>query len=200
MLSNKRWDAAVDARSSAELDDLPIPDPNLFFGYPVTNQDSTKLRGIQRSATAQAFSVASLASILRSGVVATPTTFTELMAHNRNIDNPRPFFPEPFLDVDTADLVAFPFAIVEYKSNSSASSDSHSTYHQAANAASATLKMFEKLCLHPGEFQDIRKVPPVVAITTIGPEVRVWLAHSFIDSEGKVGHVRFYDAFHERLS
>lgn len=72
--------------------------------------------------------------------------------------------------------MCFPWAVLEIKKNETKSSEK--CHSQAANAAAAALE-FRKGLFHraypPGDQRDL--IPPVVAFTSVGAWLRVWLAY-----------------------
>ncbi|KAI9714004.1 MAG: hypothetical protein M1820_000734 [Bogoriella megaspora] len=75
-------------------------------------------------------------------------------------------------------MSCFPWAVVESKKNRMNTAEF--CYCQAANAACAAVKLMENLIRSPESVHNVDKetIPPVVAFTTVGPYVKVWLAYS----------------------
>lgn len=64
-------------------------------------------------------------------------------------------------------------------------------YCQAANGASAALTLLESLYMRASlaTIDYVERIPPVIAFTCIGPEIRVWLAFAEIKQSKPVAHV-----------
>ncbi|KAK3633290.1 hypothetical protein LTR56_015858 [Elasticomyces elasticus] len=88
-------------------------------------------------------------------------------------------------DLGDSDLICFPWAVVEAKRPKRPGdrrSPEERCYCQAANAAAAALNIFDSLIqkvVHvcPDE------VPPVIAFTSVGPHLKVWLAFKQNDGQ-----------------
>lgn len=88
------------------------------------------------------------------------------------------------------DLVCYPFAVVELKHAYIGASQEEFCFCQAANAASTALSMLERLYMLGDQHSTNAHVPAVVALTCIGPQVRVWLTYSICAPEnGAPRHV-----------
>ncbi|MCJ1401053.1 hypothetical protein MMC11_004265 [Xylographa trunciseda] len=83
-------------------------------------------------------------------------------------------------------LLCYPWAIVELKPPDSANADVLLCYCQAANGASSSLTLLEQLTKHKGEAHPQEPIPPILSISFIGSEVKVWLAYTII-SENEFG-------------
>lgn len=96
--------------------------------------------------------------------------------------------PTPFSVLDTktpleADLISYPWLVVEYKR---AKGKARSTtagprqleevvYCQAANASGCAVKLNQNAAEFAVQLADDAQVPPVPTITTVGPQVKVWI-------------------------
>lgn len=96
----------------------------------------------------------------------------------------RPFTKRASLSVPDNDLVCFPFAVVELKHSYIGSSQETFCSCQAANAASFALGMLEKLYSLAEQHSTNAHVPPVVAFTCIGPQIRLWMVYSVCAPKG----------------
>ncbi|MCJ1391944.1 hypothetical protein MMC18_004811 [Xylographa bjoerkii] len=77
-------------------------------------------------------------------------------------------------------LLCFPWAIVELKPPDSAKADVLYCYCQTANGASSSLTLLEQLTKHRGKAHAQEPIPPILSLSFIGSEVKVWLAYTKI--------------------
>ena len=95
-------------------------------------------------------------------------------------------------------LLCYPWAIVELKPPDSPNADILYCYCQAANGASSSLTLLEQLTKYRGEAHAQEPIPPILSLSFIGPEVKVWLVYTKIsqvrdsweDPDWKFVHVR----------
>jgi hypothetical protein len=92
-----------------------------------------------------------------------------------------------------SDCICYPWLIIEHKKaeqSKEGQSSTHHCYAQAANAAVAALMMYRTLAKHATP----KVVPPVVAMTTVGEAVRIWIAYCDDDdhSEQYVRHLVYH--------
>jgi hypothetical protein len=64
------------------------------------------------------------------------------------------------------------------------------TVSLASSAISTALSMFERLAKFADEKHDGQHIPPVIAITSVGPNTTVWLAYCDIIDDQYRDHVR----------
>ncbi|KAL9107577.1 MAG: hypothetical protein Q9227_007577 [Pyrenula ochraceoflavens] len=80
------------------------------------------------------------------------------------------------------DLQCFPWLIVEHKRNDE--KEREKCYCQAANDSAAALMLLQTAATFAEIKDEGRHVPPIVAVTTVGHVVRVWIAyHHPVDGE-----------------
>jgi hypothetical protein len=72
-------------------------------------------------------------------------------------------------------LQCFPWLIIEHKKGND--KEAEHCYCQAANASAATLMLLQTVSRYAENQYKSKHVPPVVAVTTIGKKVRVWITH-----------------------
>ena len=89
-----------------------------------------------------------------------------------------------------SDYMCYPWLIVEHKKHERKADE---CYCQAANGASAALTMMQILSKYAPNKADDGHVPPIVALTTVGAEVRIWIAYV---SNGGVHHVSTSFIYH----
>ncbi|CVL07963.1 uncharacterized protein FMAN_09693 [Fusarium mangiferae] len=77
------------------------------------------------------------------------------------------------------DLSCFPWLIVEYKKAKSAPGEldrlKEVVYCQAANASGCAVNLNENAARYAVKLVNDAQVPPVVSVTTVGPQVKVWI-------------------------
>ncbi|PGH03150.1 hypothetical protein GX51_04185 [Blastomyces parvus] len=136
------------------------PKPNFTYGYPIIRNIPRALRSTEAVTN---FSLLPLRELRSAGLISSPvgTLFT---------------FPAP------EKLICFPWAVVELQSYRPFAIV-HS-YAQAANGALAALRLYEELSTRATGSYD--SIPPVVAFTCVGAEIRVWLAYSEINKGHKM--------------
>jgi hypothetical protein len=77
-------------------------------------------------------------------------------------------------ELHTSDLICFPWAVVEVKRRSKDEGVKNFCYQQAANASVTALDIMTRLFeVSGGQAPD--DLPPIIAFTCIGPEIRLWL-------------------------
>lgn len=77
--------------------------------------------------------------------------------------------------------MCYPWLIVEHKKANMAMEEG--CYCQAANAAHATLTMHRILATYTKPLAQDMHIPPVTTMTTVGQEVRIWIA--YLSDNGK---------------
>lgn len=98
-----------------------------------------------------------------------------------------------------SDLASYPWLVVEYKrANGTARSNTASStrleevvYCQAANASGCAVKLNQNAAKFATQMAGDAQIPPVPTITTVGPQVKVWItffardfmAYRFIDKD-----------------
>lgn len=77
------------------------------------------------------------------------------------------------------DLSCFPWLIVEYKKAKSAPGEldrlKEVVYCQAANASGCAVHLNANAARYAVKLVNDAQVPPVVSVTTVGPQVKVWI-------------------------
>ncbi|KAH7078108.1 hypothetical protein BKA63DRAFT_602099 [Paraphoma chrysanthemicola] len=145
------------------------PKPDLTYAFPMQSHSTGRLRGLARDEISKALSPEVLGQLLQQGITCTPTT--GLRNWTKAQDKTKMLRSE-------SDRSCFPWAIVEMKRDGSTVDGALAIrcYCQAANAAAAALDLQAQLFDKLGHDRYSRN-PPVVVITTVGPEIRVWLAY-----------------------
>jgi hypothetical protein len=139
------------------------------------------LRGAERDAFSRCFSLEAIQTLGAKGTISTVTTGLRRSALSTKE-----------IALSTADRACFPWAVVEVKKQVPVKQCTavERCYCQAANAAAAAIalrgQLFDKVIRDA-----YSTMPPVIAFTCCGPEVRVWLMYyTEPDAEGKRARVR----------
>jgi hypothetical protein len=139
------------------------------------------LKGAERDEFSRCFSLEAIQMLAAKGTISTVTTGLRksTQSSKRRL-------------LSTTDLACFPWAVVEVKKQVPAKSCTpvERCYCQAANAAATAIalraQLFDKVVRDA-----YSTMPPVIAFTCCGPEVRVWLMYyTEPDAEGKRARVR----------
>ncbi|KLJ07663.1 hypothetical protein EMPG_16867 [Blastomyces silverae] len=157
---NILWD---DTKKYAEK----CPKPNFTYGYPIVRDIPIALRSAEPVTN---FSLAVLGDLRSAGLISSPLG----SLHEWTKDKFTFLSPEKF--------ICFPWAVVEIQSYRPFSFVY--SYAQAANGALAALRLNEELSKFATGSYD--PIPPVVAFTCVGSEIRVWLAYSEINHGHKM--------------
>jgi hypothetical protein len=87
------------------------------------------------------------------------------------------------------DLLCFPWTIVEVKQEKAHPFEIKYGCCQAANAASVSLSILEKLIRYDNVQHEGQHIPPVFTFTVVGADVRLWIAYSASKEVGHRDHV-----------
>lgn len=80
--------------------------------------------------------------------------------------------------IEISDSLCYPWLVVEHKKDKVSMDKKIYCYCQAANAAQAVLKMHQILAQYAeGKANDATHIPPITTITTVGSDVKVWIAY-----------------------
>ncbi|KAF2108146.1 hypothetical protein BDV96DRAFT_653041 [Lophiotrema nucula] len=142
-----------------------LPKPDLAYAFPMLSPLPESPKGFDRDEFRQCFSLTNLGQIYRNDVFCAPTT-----GLSRWLNSPKT------ANLSASDRTCFPWAVVEMKKSATGSEASiERCYCQAANAAAAALELQAQL--FNKDSGDSSDLPPVIAFTCIGPNVKVWLAY-----------------------
>ncbi|KAF5243200.1 hypothetical protein FANTH_8298 [Fusarium anthophilum] len=93
---------------------------------------------------------------------------------------PSPYYPFQ-KDFDETDLKCFPWLVIEFKSRRGANSvirqKREEVYCQAVNGSGCAVRLNEIAALHETKLPGQVHIPPIPAVTTVGPEVKVWITY-----------------------
>ncbi|EQL34773.1 hypothetical protein BDFG_03471 [Blastomyces dermatitidis ATCC 26199] len=150
---NILWD---DTKKYAEK----CPKPNFTYGYPIIRDVPIALRSAEPVTN---FSFEVLGDLRSAGLISSPVG----SLHGWTKDKFTFLSPDKF--------ICFPWAVVEQCRGLFPFEEN---YAHAANAALVALRLNEELSKFATGSYD--SIPPVVAFTCVGSEIRVWLAYSEI--------------------
>lgn len=185
----RRWNASDAIRRLKSESPAPSrPEPDITFGFRVwlsqANGSPEDETGVGKAIPATSnFSYRTLSKLSR-----TSKLYTMPLGMNEQED------------LHSNYLLGFPFAIVEIKKSKAEKAAREKCICQAANAASTSLNIFEKLWDLANHTEDVIKdtgnvandiepIPPVVSFTCIGPRLRLWLGYSTKGVDNETGHV-----------
>ncbi|EAS34506.3 uncharacterized protein CIMG_05530 [Coccidioides immitis RS] len=166
--SNVHWDEAKKYPNVDRSATQPIgPKPDLTYGIPILRPcDLDGLpKGFRDLEQVTNFTIESLGTLCSAGLTSSPQSGVSKWTKDKR-------FP-----LNQNHLVCFPWAAVELSPVEEEQQPIDFCYYQAANTASAALKLLEGLYTSSGTFT-IDSSPPVVMFTCHGPELGVWLAYS----------------------
>jgi hypothetical protein len=167
------WSAAEAYPPYSKESDLSKPKPDFTYAFNIYDIPSDS-KGFWRGDTARNFSLellSHLCAISPGGLLSSPRAKLEKLPECR--------------ERSAWALTCFPWAIVESKKENH---DIQFCYRQAVNAASVALRMFQGL-MQAKYILDDDNIPPVIAFTTIGQNVRLWLAYCSKTEDGTSEYV-----------
>jgi hypothetical protein len=178
---NEVWDTNLDPSRSSDT----IPKPDLYFGFPVRTEEDQKIAGFRNDPTLRNYTTDILSQLALKGLRCIPvsgslTNVAEARRYNTEVQPP---------------LVCFPWCIIQLKGVDKAAVMEENrdpvleTSCQASVAASGALTMLERLARFADVKADGQHIPPVITITSVGPNTTVWLAFSDIIDDQYREHV-----------
>jgi len=155
--------------------------------------DYQRYQGFQRLPCFQNFTVQILDQLCDHGLISSPTSaFRKVMSKRNNQPDYQTSREQGMVapkSIAEHQRICFPWAIVEVKPDDAKRRLTDKCYRQAANAASVSLCLFEKLAKYADVQYEAQHIPPIVAFTFVGPEVRLWIAFSDPKDDGHRNHV-----------
>ncbi|CVK92134.1 hypothetical protein FPRO06_08884 [Fusarium proliferatum] len=147
------------------------PKPDLVFYLPmyhlktyiptITDYEARQWHKSSTPSLVESFSWSNLKNLHKFGLLATPFNILEK-------EKPQ-----------EQDLSCFPWLIVEYKKAKSAPGEldrlKEVVYCQAANASGCAVHLNANAARYAVKLVNDAQVPPVVSVTTVGPQVKVWI-------------------------
>ena len=146
---------------------LTNPTPDLTYAFPILNSPFTGFAAQETLGTIFSLDVLrDLRNDANINLISSPTC---------GLKNEEGGAPKS--DLNKTNLMCFPWAIVEVKQPRVGNADIEKCYCQAANDSAIALRMLGAL------FQKATgcvpaDLPPIIAITCVGPELRVWLTYN----------------------
>lgn len=153
------------------------PKPDFTYGYTINKDIPIALRSTELVTN---FSLEVLGDLRSASLISSPLGGLHRWSKDKAVD------------LSQDQLVCFPWAVVElHPREVSLKSEGQYSYSQAANGAIAALRLNEELSNWATGGYD--SVPPVVAFTCVGAEIRVWLAYSEVKNNilGRVSSAPF---------
>ncbi|KAI7177126.1 hypothetical protein KC316_g9704 [Hortaea werneckii] len=147
--------------------DLKDPKPDLTYAFPILSAPCTGFAAQETLGTT--FSLDVLQELRKDDhieLISAPTTGLK----NRSNGSSRKV-------LNSSDLMCFPWAVVEVKQPRVEKSKVEECYCQAANGSAMALRMLGALFRNATGCVPT-DLPPIIAITCVGPELRVWLTYN----------------------
>ncbi|KAF9773210.1 hypothetical protein IL306_009021 [Fusarium sp. DS 682] len=158
---------------------LSTPKPDLVFYLPmyhldsriptITDHEAQEWHKASTPSLVESFSWSTLKELRGRGLLATPFNV---------LDKEEP---------QEQDLSCYPWLIVEYKKSKRTAAElkrlEEVAYCQAANASGCAVKLNRNAARYAVELVGDAQIPPVASVTTVGPQVKVWItffARSFM--------------------
>ncbi|RFU34232.1 hypothetical protein B7463_g2187, partial [Scytalidium lignicola] len=171
-VADQIWDANLDTNQS-----LPTnPNPDLCFGFILHDIKDQNNSQFTNDPFLRNFTSSTLSQLSMKGLRYVPTS-TPSMNNARMKKGIKKSKYQP---------QCFPWCVVQLSGFEKTASNEEidnlglETALQVSNAASKALSMFEILARHAEAKQNGEHIPPVVSITSVGPNTTVWLAFSDI--------------------
>ncbi|RKK27472.1 hypothetical protein BFJ68_g16462 [Fusarium oxysporum] len=147
------------------------PKPDLVFYLPmyhldtciptITDPEAQQWHKTSTPSLVESFSWSNLKKLHGCGLLATPFNV---------LDKEEPY---------EQDLSCFPWLVVEYKKVKSEPGElgrlKEVAYCQAANASACAVKLNQNAAEYATKLAKDAEVPPVASVTTVGPQVKVWI-------------------------
>ncbi|KAF8849678.1 hypothetical protein BDZ45DRAFT_809789 [Acephala macrosclerotiorum] len=180
------WDEAHSIRRLNVLrTPLPtIPKPDIYCGFPVYDSQRYNTYGFWKDDFIQNFTVETLSHLRENGMSSTATSaVAKRLAEKMKPGKAGELIPPHH-------LLCFPFAVIELKRHKQRNNNELATevYRQAANASSTALCMMENLAKFAEITKNSQHIPPIVVVTCVGGDTKVWLAYSCPSSNNQRDH------------
>ncbi|KAF5967124.1 hypothetical protein FBULB1_11329 [Fusarium bulbicola] len=144
------------------LNNESAPQPDFAFYFPIHRPPANPPMPLEPDQELAAFSLSALRELYVNGL------------------RPSPF--DPFQkNLKQKYLKCFPWLVIECKpkpgSNGSIRQKKEEVYCQAVNGTGCAVRLNEIAALHEMKLPDQVHIPPIPAVTTVGPEVKVWITY-----------------------
>jgi hypothetical protein len=166
---------------------VTVPTSGLYFGFSVQEADQRATTGFQNDPSFNNYTRERLAQLLTQGLnylLDYPSPADEAMAKAAN-------------KVLQPHLVCFPWAILEtrgrygiFEFSEENDASFANAISQVAATASMAISMFERLAKFADEKHEGQHIPPLIAITSIGPNTTVYVTYCEIVDDKLRDHVR----------
>jgi hypothetical protein len=162
-----------------------IPKPDAYFGFKIHDPVLYRDYGFGKDNFIRNFNVETLFQLTEKGLCPAPTSGFVTNAKERSKSNGE------YHCIPLHDKLCFPWSVAELKRFERGNDNRLATaaYSQAANAASTALCMLESLSQFAKIKQNNEHVPPVVAVTCVGGNSKVWVAYSRHPGNNQRDHV-----------
>ncbi|KAH7478258.1 hypothetical protein FOMA001_g9138 [Fusarium oxysporum f. sp. matthiolae] len=164
-------------KNKEENEVFKTPKPDLVFYLPmyhldtyiptITDHEAQQWHKASTPSLVEPFSWSTLKKLHGCGLLATPFN----VLNKKEPQEPR----EP----REQDLSCFPWLVVEYKKAKNAPGEldrlKEVVYCQAANASGCAVKLNQNAARYAVKLAGNAEVPPVASVTTVGPQVKVWI-------------------------
>ncbi|KAI7212562.1 hypothetical protein KC333_g7061 [Hortaea werneckii] len=154
-------------KGSSGVKVLKDPKPDLTYAFPILSAPCTGFAAQETLGTT--FSLDVLQELRKDDhieLISAPTTGLK----NRSTSSSRKV-------LNNSDLMCFPWAVVEVKQPRVEKSEVEKCHCQAANGSAMALRMLGALFRNATGCVPT-DLPPIIAITCVGPELRVWLTYN----------------------
>lgn len=156
---------------------LTGPKPDLTYGFPIYKSIDDLPKALVDMEIARNFFADTIRRFNDSPWELKPSLTTKI-------------YQDDCTELHTSDLMCFPWAVVEVKRRSTDEGVKDFCYQQAANASATALDIMTRLFgASDGRIPD--DLPPIIAFTCNGPELRLWLMF-WCNRDGRRVKVRFH--------
>lgn len=148
---------------SDRLKNERAPQPDYAFYFPINRLPTNSSIALEQHEELAMFSLSAL---------------KELYVHGLR---PSPFHPFQ-KNFRKKDLKCFPWLVIEFKpkpgANGVIKQKKEEVYCQAVNGSGCAVRLNEIAALYEMKLPGRAHIPPIPAVTTVGPEVKVWITYS----------------------
>jgi hypothetical protein len=156
----------------------------LYLGFPLPDAGHQKTTGFKNDPSFENYSFQTLSQLNKQGLRCVP--FSESLADVAKMKRDGKELLSP--------LVCFPWGVIRIEGMEKLAMANDVLVTEsiclASTAASNALSMFERLARFADEKHEGKHIPPVIAITAVGPNTTVWLAYCDIIDDQLRDHVR----------
>ncbi|KAF4626317.1 hypothetical protein G7Y89_g11841 [Cudoniella acicularis] len=150
---------------------LSNPNPDLYFAFPIISSKNPPRNGFGSDPSFQNFNRHTLSQLAEHGLHSSAAC-----SWSKSTE------PKEFRTGNQSEQLCFPWCILQLTPEDNTVS-SEEMEDSALHAASGALSMTEKLAMFANSKQDDEHIPPVIAITAVGPKIKFSLVFSEIVNE-----------------